>query len=276
MPMSSLQTRILSGIAFIAMMLLGLLVNEWLFAVLVVFVMVLMLHEFFRMAMGSRHRVQRLIAIFAGVFMFLLLFAMECRDLPGRYLALEIVPVIAVMLSSIFEKDHSHMEDYAYMMAGLLYIAAPLSLSNFIAFRGTEFNARLLLDFFILIWSSDVGAYAIGSAFGKNSCKMAPGISPNKSWVGFWGGLAFSMLAAVLLHYAGILAYPLPHCLALALVIHCAGVCGDLFESLWKRHFGVKDSGRTIPGHGGMLDRLDSTIIAVPLGAIYLSVFSLL
>ena len=274
--MSNLYKRIISGIVFIAAMLAGLLVNQWLFAALVSVVMVVMLDEFYRMAMGSRHRTPRFFAVFAGLAMFWLLFAMENWDLPGRFLSLEIVPVIAVMLTSIFEKDHTHVDDYAYILTGLVYIAAPLSLSNFIAFRGMEFNAWLLLDFFILIWCSDVGAFVIGSALGKNSAKLAPSISPNKSWAGFFGGLAFCVAGAVILHFVGTLDFVLYHCIALAAVIHCAGVCGDLFESLWKRHFGVKDSGKAIPGHGGMLDRFDSTIIAVPLGAIYLSIFHLL
>ena len=274
--MNNLYKRGISGIVFIAAMLLGLLVNQWLFAALVSVVMVVMLDEFYGMAMCRRHMVPRWVAIIAGLTMFWLLFSMQNWDLPGRFLSLEIVPVIAVMMTSIFEKDHTHVEDYAYILTGLVYIAAPLSLSNFIAFRGTEFNAWLLLDFFILIWSSDVGAYAIGSALGRNSAKMSPGISPNKSWAGFLGGLICCLAAAVILHCAGTLDFRLYHCLALAAVIHCAGVCGDLFESLWKRHFGVKDSGRIIPGHGGMLDRFDSTIIAVPLGAIYLSIFNLL
>ena len=165
------------------------------------------------------------------------------------------------------------MLHYAFIIFGIAYIAGPLSLSNQVAFSGGAFNATLLLCFFILIWCSDIGAYVIGTAFGQkeNSRKLAPAISPKKSWVGFWGGMAFCILAALLLRASGLLDYPLLHCCILAVILHCGGVCGDLFESLWKRHFGIKDSGNVIPGHGGMLDRFDSTLIAMPLGALYLS-----
>jgi len=182
------------------------------------------------------------------------------------------------MISSVLCHDKVHIDDIAYIFTGLVYIAAPLSLSNVIAFRDGDFSGRWLLIFFILIWCSDVGAFCIGSLASRHhECKkMAPEISPKKTWAGFWGGLIFCILAAIVLNCTSLMDIPLLHCVALAAIVHCGGVFGDLFESLWKRHFGVKDSGRIIPGHGGMLDRFDSTFIAMPLGAIYLSLTCLL
>ena len=275
--MNNLTTRTIAGIGFIAVMLVCLLLNEWLFGALAVFLTVTMLHEFYAMSMGHRHRPARFFAALAGISAVVLIFFMFTLDLHSKYLSLMVLPIIGVAISALFDKDKAMMDDYAYILAGLLYIAAPLSLSNLIAFRGGQFDAHMLLVFFILIWCSDIGAYCIGTAFGQkeNSRKLAPSISPKKSWMGFWGGMAFSILAAGLLKAVGILDLPLVHCFILAAIVHCGGVCGDLFESLWKRHFSVKDSGKVIPGHGGILDRFDSTLIAVPLGAIYLSLLSL-
>ncbi len=274
--MSNLTLRTLSGAGFVAIMLCGLLISPYLFAALVIFIMTTMMIEFYRMAMGSRHPVSRWLAISTGIAEFCLLFSFCLWHIDIKFTALPLTMLMAVMISAIFSADKDHMSDYAYILAGLVYIALPMSLSNLVAFRGGEFNALLLLSFFILIWFSDIGAYVIGRAFGDGKKKLAPDISPKKTWVGFWGGMAFCIAAAIVLELTGIFPYPWYHCILLAVIMNLGGVCGDLFESLWKRQFGVKDSGHIIPGHGGMLDRFDSTLIAVPLGAIYLSISGLL
>ena len=141
-----------------------------------------------------------------------------------------------------------------------------------------KFSGILLLCFFIMIWSSDVGAFCTGSLLGQRagSRKLAPKISPNKSWAGFWGGLVFTAAASLILNRTGLLPLPLVHSLGLAFLVHCAGVCGDLLESKLKRKCGVKDSGNLIPGHGGLLDRFDSSMVAIPVGTLYLMIFNLI
>ena len=274
--MSNLTLRTISGIGFIAVMLCGLLINQYLFAVLVLFMMVTMMLEFYRMSMGKRHPGSKAIAICAGVAEFALLFAYFNWGLEVKYVALPIILLMALPISAVLSKDRSHPRDVAYIFTGLLYMVLPLALSNFIAFEGGEFNARLLLCFFILIWCSDIGAYTVGKLFGGGKRKLAEDISPKKTWVGFFGGLAFCMTAAIVIMFTGLFDFPWYHCLVLALIMDVGGVFGDLFESLWKRQCGVKDSGTIIPGHGGMLDRFDSTLVAMPLGAIYLSLTGLL
>ena len=257
-------------------MLCGLLFSPYLFGALVLFIMVAMMLEFYRMSMGARHAVSQAIAIAAGVAEFSLLFSTLYWGLSPRFVALPLTLLMAIPISAVLSKDHEHMRDFAYILAGILYIAIPLTLSNLIAFRGGEFSAKLLLCFFILIWCSDIGAYAVGKFLGNGKHKLSPEISPKKTWVGFFGGLAFCMLSAIVIMLVGLWDFPWYHCLILAAIMDIGGVFGDLFESLWKRHFGVKDSGNIIPGHGGMLDRFDSTLIAMPLGAIYLSIMGLL
>ncbi|MCZ8114855.1 phosphatidate cytidylyltransferase [Silanimonas sp.] len=115
----------------------------------------------------------------------------------------------------------------------------------------------------MLVWAADTGAYFVGVRMGKH--KMAPRISPNKSWEGFWGGLAGASLIAVLaVKPLGLGWDDLPVLVFLTIVAAMMSVAGDLFESLLKRHSGHKDSGHLIPGHGGMLDRLDSLLAALP------------
>ena len=151
-------------------------------------------------------------------------------------------------------------------------------IGNLIAFdKAGNFSGDLLLCFFIIIWCSDVGAFTFGLSLGKRfPKKLFPSVSPKKTWVGFIGGFISAVLAAFVLYEVKILKFPLVHCLILAMVMAVSAVYGDLFESQWKRVYGVKDSGNIIPGHGGLLDRFDSTLMAMPFGAIYLALFDLL
>lgn len=167
----------------------------------------------------------------------------------------------------------------AYYIVGTVYIVGGMILLNHLPYnKDGSFSGILPLCFFLLIWSSDVGAYCVGSTLGKRFCsrKMAPAISPNKTWTGFWGGLIFCIAAAAIMKACGMLEFPLVHCLAFAVLVGCVGVLGDLLESAWKRFFGVKDSGNVIPGHGGMLDRFDSSLAAIPVGTLYLLIFNLI
>jgi phosphatidate cytidylyltransferase len=275
--MNNLLVRTLSGIGFVIVMLVGLLVDKFLFAALVLFIMTVMMLEFYRMTIGEGYRTQQALAIAAACIMFILVFLNRAFQFPGKYTSLTMVPIIILMISSLYAKDRKEFKRLSHIYTGLLYIAAPLTLVNLIAFKDGEFNALMLLCFFVIIWCSDIGAFAVGCTLGqKYGKKLCPEISPKKSWAGFWGGLAFAVLAALLLRLTGLMELPVIHGIVMAVIMHVAGVYGDLFESQWKRACEVKDSGRIIPGHGGMLDRFDSAIFAVPAGAIYLSLFNLL
>lgn len=275
--MKNAVVRTISGIVYVGLIFLCLLVNGYLFAALITFMMCVMMAEFFKMTMGESYKFSRALAIVTGVILFLLMYLCRAFGMPHKYISLSIIPVLVVMFNSLLVKDKSEFLKFSYIYTALLYIAVPMALSNLLAFRNGTFSGLLLLCFFIIIWGSDVGAYCLGTLFGqKFGGKIAPEISPKKSWVGFWGGLFFAILSALVLYWTGLLQIPILHCIILASLMHAAGVAGDLFESMWKRCCGVKDSGTIIPGHGGMLDRLDSTLFAMPLGAIYLALFNLI
>lgn len=125
------------------------------------------------------------------------------------------------------------------------------------------YGARWTLFALLIVWVADSGAYFAGTKWGRN--KLAPSISPGKSWEGVYGGLAATaLLAVVALPFLGIGWGQLPALVLVTVVVAGASVVGDLFESLMKRHAGVKDSGDLFPGHGGMMDRLDSILAALP------------
>ncbi len=258
-------------------MLACLLWSQWLFGALVIFMMIGMMSEFFTITMGDRYKVSRALAILAGVVLFTLIYLVAAYQMPVKYVALSIVPVIVVMINSLYVEDKTDYAKFSNLYTGLIYIAVPLALSNLVAFRNGHFSGMLLVSFFVLIWSSDIGAYIFGMALGqKYGKKLFPSVSPKKTWIGYWGGMFFAIMAAHILNLTGMLSLPMLHSVILAIVMHVAGVYGDLFESQWKRIYGIKDSGTIIPGHGGLLDRFDSTLLAMPVGALYLSLFDLL
>lgn len=269
--MNNTVLRTISGTGFIVMMLAGLLVNKFLFAGLVVFIMIVMMHEFFTMTMKKRYVFSRILAIVSGLTLFFLIFLVSAYDVPVKFVSIAILPLIIVMVNSLYVKDKTDFGKFSDIYTGILYIAVPLSLSNLVVFFDHQFNGVLLLYFFIIIWSSDIGGFVFGCTLGKKfGKKLFPAVSPKKTWAGFWGGMFCSILSSVVMKYTLIPDIPLCHAVILAVIMDVAGVYGDLFESQWKRCYEVKDSGTIIPGHGGMLDRFDSTLMAMPVGALYL------
>lgn len=229
--------------------------------------------------MGSSHKVPRIIAMVLGAAMFITVWLGCAFDsaIPFKYSSLNAIVLLALMISIVLEKDTKDFRSVSYLFTGILYIAMPLSLSNLIMFNNGEFNGLMMLAFFIIIWSSDVGAYCFGLVFGQKiwPAKLCPSISPKKSWAGFWGGMLTALVAAAIMYSCGLLEFPLWHCLGMAAVMNVMGVFGDLYESMWKRAAGIKDSSNLIPGHGGLMDRFDSALFAIPSGVIYLIIASL-
>lgn len=269
--MNNTVVRTLSGIVFLAIVIGGLLIDKFLFAALLLFMMVTMLYEFYRMTMGEKYRTFRILAIAIGCCAFLMMFSVMAFGLDMRLLGLNALLLIILMSASLFVKDKADFKLFSFLYTGLFYIAVPLTLSNFVVFRpGVGFDGKLMLSFLIIIWASDVGAYCTGMLFGKHGKKLFPSVSPKKSWAGYWGGMGFAALAGAVLAWTGLVKFPLYHAVILAILMHVAGVFGDLFESQWKRVCDVKDSGNIMPGHGGMLDRFDSALFAIPVGVIYL------
>jgi phosphatidate cytidylyltransferase len=276
--MTNFIKRTISGIGFAAIMLAALLTNKYIFGVVMLFALVVMMREFLRMTCGKNYWFSQILSILAGATLFTLIYLYKGFSFPGRLVILAFVPVFVLMINSLYVRDKSRFDKFSNLYTALMYIAVPWSLLNFAVFNAEgEFNGLLLLCFFAIIWGTDVGAYLFGITLGqKYGKKLFPSISPKKSWIGFWGGLVTAVGVAVALHYAGLFCSELIHCICMALLLSVTGVYGDLIESQWKRHYEVKDSGTIIPGHGGLLDRFDSALIAIPIGIIYLVVMNVL
>lgn len=228
--------------------------------------------------------VNRLISTIAGIYFFLAVAGIELGMVRGFVIFVPyILCVVYLLVAELYLKNENPIHSWAYTMLGQMYITLPLSLINILAFGSgdseamAEPNMLLPLSIFILLWTNDTGAYCTGSLFGKH--KLFPRISPGKSWEGSIGGGVLSLIVAGLIGYwannnGEVQSLDIPVWIGLGLVVVVFGTWGDLVESLFKRTIGVKDSGKILPGHGGMLDRFDSSLLAIPAAIVYIYTLS--
>ena len=227
--------------------------------------------------------VNRFISTISGVYLFLAMAGYNSGLTPATVFTPYLVSIVYLMVAELYMKAKDPINNWAYTMLSQLYIALPLSLLNVLAFRSNGYNIQYSylapLAIFVFLWINDAGAYCVGSLIGRH--KLVPRISPGKSWEGSIGGGLLVIVAAVAIWYLtttygyndlGLSAYEWA---GLGLVVVIFGTWGDLIESLFKRTLGIKDSGNILPGHGGMLDRFDSTLMAVPAAVVYLYTLTL-
>lgn len=227
-------------------------------------------------------QINQFICSVAGVLLFLAM-AVHARGLDTLNLAFMpwLATIIYLIVSELYLKAKDPIANWAYSMMSQLYIALPFSLLNVLAFQFTNSDVPWLLPLsvFIFLWVNDSGAYCTGSLLGRH--KLFPRVSPGKSWEGSIGGGVFVLIAAWLISYIttqkGIVTnLTTLQWMGMGLVVVVFGTWGDLVESLFKRTLGIKDSGNVLPGHGGMLDRFDSSLLAIPAVVVYLFTLALL
>ena len=227
--------------------------------------------------------INRFISTVAGVYLFLAVAGYNSGLTPATVFIPYLVSIIYLMVAELYLKAEDPIHDWAYTMLSQLYIALPFSLLNVLAYRSNGYDIQYSylapLAVFAFLWINDAGAYCVGSLLGRH--KLFPRISPGKSWEGsIGGGLLVCVVAALVWYYTeqyGVndLGLSVYEWVGLGIVIVVFGTWGDLIESLFKRTIGIKDSGNVLPGHGGMLDRFDSTLMAVPAAVVYLYTLTL-
>lgn len=225
----------------------------------------------------------RFICTVAGVYLF---FAMTgfCSSLtPSTVFIPYLITLIYLLVAELYARNADPINNWAYTMMSQLYVALPFSLIPVLAFRsvpdGVAYAYTVPLSVFVFLWINDTGAYCCGSLLGRH--KLFPRISPGKSWEGSVGGGLFVVGAAALIcsladsYGINDLGLNMYEWMGLGLVVVIFGTWGDLVESLFKRTLGIKDSGTILPGHGGMLDRFDSSLLAIPAAVVYLYTLTL-
>ena len=268
--MNNFFQRTITGTLYVGIIVLSIVFNTYTFAGLFLLITIFGLHEFYSMTGNGTFKRSARQGIVLGSLLFVLSYFIFSGKLSLHWYALLIPAFIGVYVLELYRKNSSPVENIAYTFFGVLYIAVPMSVLNYLVFyplSGYQYNYDILLGMFILIWGNDTFAYLTGQLMGKHL--LFERISPKKTWEGFIGGTIFTLAIAWLISSL-FQTFTLTDWLITGSIISVAGVFGDLTESMFKRAFNRKDSGTILPGHGGILDRIDSLLFAAPLIAAFL------
>ena len=275
--------RAITGIIFVGVLIGCILGGPISFSLLFALITALTIHEFgVIISKQPDVEINKPICMLAGVFLFFGFAYLGVMPGQTEILIPYLFLIIYLLVSELYLKKKNPLNNWAYAMMSQIYIALSFAMLNVLAYHSignegelsnyqVQYNPILPLSIFIFTWINDTGAYCTGTLFGKH--RLFERISPKKSWEGSIGGGVFSIIAAIVMaHYFPFMSISIWIGLALTVVIF--GTLGDLTESLLKRTIGIKDSGNILPGHGGMLDRFDSTLMAVPAAVVYLYIIS--
>ena len=284
--MKNLITRTITGIAFVAIMIVGICYRGDVMVGLFAFITGMAIWEFGGLVNATEDvDINRFITTVAGVYFFLAMAGFCSGLMPSAVFIPYLVTIVYLFISELYLKKKNPLHNWAYTMFSQMYIALPLAMINLLGFHGDgtmtpAYDWLLPMSIFAFLWINDTGAYCSGSLLGRH--KLFPRVSPGKSWEGSIGGGLLVLAASAAVGYLNlhdsmehVAALTIPQWMGLGLVVVVFGTWGDLVESLFKRTIGVKDSGNILPGHGGMLDRFDSSLMAMPAAVIYLYTISL-
>jgi phosphatidate cytidylyltransferase len=262
-----LHKRVISGLLFLPIFyLVAWKLPPLYFAGLILAAVAVGLYEFYRMAQARGARPQAAVGMALGAFTVIEFYHPLLPSLGGFFAvaALLLVTLVARLFSP--RPVDGALEDAASTLLGVLYVAMLFAFQ--IVIRTGADGKQWLVFLYFIIWASDIGAYSIGIPFGKH--RLYEKVSPKKSIEGFVGALAASAGMALLCRVWFMPPIGTGEAIGIALVLAAVGTIGDLVESLLKRAAGIKDSGGIIPGHGGILDRMDSMLFAAPVLYYYL------
>ena len=278
MKIKDIVTRAVAGVLYILFILLGVLGGRFSFVIIFGSILGISLFEFYRMMeKDTSHAISKIFNIVMGVTIFFSVF-LYLEEISLIALPISGLLYLLILISSaIFIKREDILHGIIYSGFGQMYVTMPLSLLMFMSYYfptqsgGDGYHYALVLAIFVFIWVNDTAAYFFGSLLGKR--KLMEHISPKKSVEGFIAGILFTIIASLV--FARIYEdYTVVFWIGFATVIALFGTLGDLFESLIKRTSSVKDSGNLIPGHGGILDRIDSLLVAIPAIYLYFTIFT--
>lgn len=280
---NTLLTRTLTAAIFVTVLISAISYSYLSFTILFFIIALWGLSEFFLISKKSGARPFKFIAYACSVLLLISGFIQNAGLSALSYqvfYAESLICLSLLFVAALFSKKSFPLKDVAYTVTGIAYVIIPFVLLNFIACIdksnvnegelnfNSPYNHHIVLGLFFLIWANDSYAYLVGSLIGKH--KLFLRISPAKTWEGTIGAALLTVASSYLiakwfteLHYV--------HWIVIAIIVSVAGTVGDLFESMLKRQVGIKDSGKLMPGHGGILDRFDSLLLIVPFVYLYLS-----
>jgi phosphatidate cytidylyltransferase len=307
--LSNLLKRSITGAIFVGIIVIGLFFSSLSFFFLFLIITFFCLEEFYGLCNNARIHTQKWTGIAIGLFFYIVNFLFAVDYINIRFFLIFVPIIILVFINELYAYNKRPFLSIAYTFLGLIYIAFPFSLLSHIVFRAGKifsdlspievmsylnestdktvdilnkliyhfylykptheivYAPRILLGIFFILWTYDTGAYLVGVSLGKN--RLFERISPKKSWEGAIGGaiITFGMTYFLSILYKDLTRV---NWMAIAAIIIFVGTYGDLVESMFKRSINIKDSGKYLPGHGGILDRFDSLLLSVPIIFTYL------
>ena len=272
--MKKLITRTITGAVLVLVMLTAIIVSEYSYALLFLFILIGAITEFSGLFKQSTVKPNIWLSYVVSVALFATTFFVAKGIIETNYLAGILPLFLVIMAAELYRRKEKPVENIAVTIFSVIYLALPLSLINFLVFPesifGAGYSPKLLVALFALIWIYDSGAYLFGVSIGRH--RLFERISPKKSWEGAIGGTLTAILASYFIS-GFVPEIQLIHWIVLSILIVVSSTFGDLTESMFKRYFGIKDSGNLLPGHGGVLDRFDSLFFAAPVIFTYLKLF---
>lgn len=275
--MSDLRIRTLTAFVFAIVVLGSIFLSPASFFLLFLFVSAASLWEFIHMMQSqfvysaAQFNRVKVMALCIGAFISIILYCINSHKINTGYFFLFIPLWLSFFIHELFITSEKPAQNIAIISLGIACISLPLGLVHeLVVYEGTTWsiqNFGIVLAILLLIWTNDTMAYFIGRWIGKH--KLLERISPKKTWEGFFGGIVFSLIAGFII-FKWLKTFDFITWIGIALIVSVFGTAGDLFQSMLKRQAGVKDSGKLLPGHGGVYDRFDAFIFCLPFVFAYL------
>ncbi len=279
--MNNFFRRTLTGAGIVIFILGGFWLHPAAFFITGMILVIGLQYEYYSIITASGIKPRNLEGILTGVSGYTLSTLVAAGILGDKWLLVLIIPLMVLIIAELYRREDKPFDTLAHTFFPMFYMVVPLSLFPFSAYsiEGLPaiiqqerfiFSPAIVIGFFLLVWANDTGAYLVGITFGRH--RLFERISPKKSWEGFFGGLIIAIVAAwFLAGWLGVV--DRREWIIVAVIVSVLGTFGDLVESMLKRSCNVKDSGSILPGHGGFLDRFDSTLIAFPVVYLFISLF---
>lgn len=259
--------RTITGIIFLTLVVGAIVFSKISFFILFELIIICSMVEFYSLAEKENYKPQKLYGIIVGVIVFAANFFYVNQYIGIKVFLSFIILTAGIFIFELYRRSEQILADVGFTLLGIIYIALPLSLTNYIVIENGNYHWRLLLGFFILTWTFDTFAFIFGISFGKH--RLFERISPKKSWEGFIGGLVFTTIVSypvsLIFYELNLMQWAIT-----AIIVSVVGTYGDLVESSFKRSHDKKDSGSMLPGHGGMLDRFDAILFSLPVFYVFL------
>ncbi len=270
MALTNFQQRAITGFFFVLILVCAIIYSSLSLGILFFVISILGLNEFYELAIHANVKVNKKLSLPLGAILFLSIVLSTYLIIPIWSVFVVFSLLFILFIAELYSHSEKPFQNIAFSILGMMYVIIPFSFAVSMCgplFTQSSYTYAYILGYFLLLWTSDTGAYLSGRAFGKT--KLFERISPKKTWEGTIGGMLLAFgVAYILSLYFKQLHYV--HWFVIAFIVTVVGSFGDLVESMFKRSINIKDSGNILPGHGGILDRFYGLLISMPFVAVYL------